>query len=176
MRTIRWRRVLPAGFALALMFGPVACGDETVDAVEEAVGAEDVDAGTVALADSLRANDMETLASAVETINIGEVAGDGGFTLFGPDDEAFLALGGDELADLLAAPDELVEVLQAHLVAERLDADTLSGMDSVQTRAGTTLNVSVDGDTIMVGDATVIAGDIDAGDGIVHLVDTVIMP
>ena len=119
---------------------------------------------------------MTTLASAVEQIDVDELIGGETFTFFGPNDEAFLALTADDTADLLADPTALTDVLRNHLVAETIGAAELTEMATVTTLGGTSLPVVVDGDTVTVGGATVVATDIEAGDGVVHTIDQVILP
>ena len=153
--------------------------DETAEEIAEgdsADAAEEVDARATQLAEVLRANDMNSLASAIEQVDLSEIVGDGEFTFFGPNDAAFLDLEADQLADLLSDPDQLIEVLRNHVVAERIDAATLTGMETVQTEAGASIAVSVEGDAVTVGDATVVGADIEVGDGLVHVVDGVLLP
>lgn len=193
LRALRGLRHLLAAGAIAA-FVVAGCSDSTADDVEagideatdqvsEAVdGAEvddaaaEIDARSAELAQTLRDNGMTSLASAVEEADISEVVGDGEFTLFAPSDEAFLALGADETADLLSDPSQLNAVLADHVVTDKIDSSALGGMTVVETRGGASLDVVVDGDTITVGDATVVTADIDVADGVVHVIDTVIMP
>ncbi len=148
---------------------------EEVDAAAEDAAGE-FDERSAAIAQVLRDNDMESLASAVEAVDATALLGDGAFTFFAPNDDAFRELDADALADLLSDPAELGNVLQNHVVTERIDSAALVGMTSVQTRAGSSLSVSVDGDTVTVGDATVVNPDIDAADGVIHMIDSVLIP
>lgn len=146
-------------------------GENVSEQVDEA--ADDVDAASGDLAGVLEENGLENLASAFEEIDIAELVGSDEFTFFAPDDEAFMSLGADDLADVLADPAQLDDVLRRHVVAETIDAAALAEMNSVETEGDTTLDVTVDGDTVMVGDATVIKSDIDVDNGVVHIVDRI---
>lgn len=152
--------------------------DETAEQIDAAAedSASEIDERTATIAQTLRDNDMESLASAVEQVDATELLGDGEFTFFAPNDEAFLELDADQLADLLSDPAQLVEVLQGHVVTERIDSTALAGMTTVQTRSGSTLDVTVDGGTVTVGGATVVNADIDAADGVIHTIDRVLLP
>lgn len=147
---------------------------EVDEAVEDA--ADEIDERSAAVVKALRDNNLESLASAVEQVDANELLGDGEFTLFAPNDEAFLELGADQTADLLSNPAELNTVLQNHVVTEQIDSTALSGLTEVQTRSGNTLTITISGDTVMVGDATVVNADIEAADGVIHVVDSVLVP
>jgi len=152
--------------------------EDVATEVDEAVegAADEIDERSAAIVQALRDNNLESLASAVEQVDANELLGDGEFTLFAPNDEAFLELGADQTADLLSNPAELNTVLQNHVVTEQIDSTELAGSTEVQTRGGNTLTVTVSGDTVMVGDATVVNADIEAADGIIHVVDSVLVP
>lgn len=175
-----------AGLAL---FG-AACGDDsTLDADPAEIEAdiedlgEDVEVPTedeaedaqVNLVDALESVGLGSLASAVGDIDVSELTDAAEFTFFAPNDEAFTALSADDLADLLADVDELDDVLRNHVVPERIDAATLVTLESVTTEAGNELAVVVDGDTVTVGGATVVTTDVEAGDGVVHAIDAVLI-
>lgn len=147
---------------------------EADEAAEEA--ADEIDERSADIAQVLRDNDLESLASAVELVDASELLGDGEFTFFAPNDDAFLELDADQLADLLSDPAQLITVLQNHVVTERVDSTALAGMTSVTTRSGSSVSVSADGDAVTVGGANVVQADIDAADGVIHVIDSVILP
>ena len=106
---------------------------------------------------------------------------DGPFTVFAPSDAAFAAYGnamGITTEELAADVDTLTALLTAHIVDGTDDADMVMGMDgqSFTTLAGTQIDVSVDGDTVTVGGATVVDYDIAADNGVVHIIDMVLAP
>lgn len=183
-RATRLRRALAVGAVVSLV---AACGgdDDTVgdaddvaadvtDAVDDV--ADEADAGAADLAGALRDNGLGTIATAVEAVDFQEIADTPEFTFFAPNDQAFTSLSSDELTDLLAQPTEVADVLRNHTIAERLAAGDLADGMELQTEAGNTLVVSVDGDTVMVGDATVVTTDLDIDDGVIHVVDTLLIP
>ena len=166
-----------------------AVDDVDADSAEEAVedAADDVDAEaddaaetaetqSAELAQVLRDNGLSSVASAVEVIDFTELVDAPEFTFFAPNDEAFSSLSADELADLLSDPGMVADVLRNHTVAATVPSSDLSDGMEVETQAGETLTVSIDGETVMIGDATVVQPDIDVNDGVVHVVDRLLMP
>ncbi len=102
---------------------------------------------------------------------------DGGpFTVFAPTNEAFAAVPVDTLNAILADPAQLTDLLTLHVLPGEYTSEDLISLDgsTVETVQGGKLAVSVDGDTITVGDATITAPDVPASNGVVHIVDTVI--
>jgi transforming growth factor-beta-induced protein len=113
-------------------------------------------------------------AGLVDTLNSAEA-----LTVFAPHDCAFAALDEDTLNAALADPDGLLtQVLGFHVIAgQRLSADDLAGVDSLETFTGETLTVEMAGDTLRVGgQATVQVPDIQTANATVHLIDTVMIP
>ena len=166
-----------------------AVDDVDADSAEQAVedAADDVDAEadddaeaaetqSAELAQVLRDNGLSSVASAVEVVDFTELVDAPEFTFFAPNDEAFSSLSADELADLLANPTMVADVLRNHTVAATVPSSDLSDGMEVDTQAGETLTVTIDGDVVMIGDATVVQPDIDVNDGVVHVVDRLLMP
>ena len=143
-------------------------------AVDDAV--DNAESNTDDLAQTLRDNGLDSLATVVETIDVEELVGDGEFTFLAPNDDAFTALSADDMADLLSEPGQIVDTLQNHMLDGTISADELAEMDSVETRSGETLPVTVEGDTIMVGEAVIVSTDIEVGGGVVHVVDAFLLP
>ena len=120
---------------------------------------------------------FSTLITALDAAGLVEtLQGEGPFTVFAPTDDAFASLPAGALDDLLADPTMLNNVLLMHVVDGQVMAADLSGLDQAQTLSGAFLAVTVDGDTVMVDDATVTESDIEAGNGVIHVIDTVLMP
>jgi len=133
--------------------------------------------GGVAITEALRDAGLGTLASALEAAGVDQVIDTDEFTVFAPDEEAFLALDTDILGELVADPSLVAEILRNHVVGERLTAEELVAQGQVETRAGTTLEVTSTGDDVVVGEATVVEADREVGDvGVIHVVDAVILP
>ncbi len=93
------------------------------------------------------------------------------FTFFAPNDDAFTTLTAEQTAELLTDPSQIVETLRNHTLDTTVTAEDLTSLEQVSTRAGETLDVTVDGDTVMVGDVTAVTNDIEVGDGVIHVVD-----
>ncbi len=123
-----------------------------------------------------------TLVAAIEAADLVEtLSGDGPVTVFAPTDEAFaaaldsLGLTADEL---LADTDTLTSILTYHVVAGEVPASTVVTLDgqSAETLNGASVDITVDGDTVMVNDATVTTVDVAADNGIIHVIDAVLLP
>jgi len=127
---------------------------------------------------AIAAGDFTTLASALTAANLIEtLRGEGPFTVFAPNDQAFESLG--DLEPLLADSEALTNLLTFHVVPGKLMAADLvaAGMGMVTTVEGRTLKYEVSEEgAVMVGNATVIQADIAASNGVIHIVDKVLMP
>ena len=124
-------------------------------------------------------DDFSTLVAAVSAAGLVEtLKGDGPFTVFAPTNAAFAALPEGTVETLLKPEnkDQLVKVLTYHVVPGAVTSDALAGKRmSVATAQGQT--VHVDGtDGVMVNNATVTAADIMASNGVIHVIDTVLLP
>ena len=117
-----------------------------------------------------------TLVTAVKSAGLVDVlSGAGPFTVLAPTNEAFAKLPEGALEGLLADPEALAGVLKAHVVAGKAKAETVVTLDEVETLNGT-YSVKVSYGKVTIGGATVIATDLMAGNGVVHLIDAVILP
>jgi uncharacterized surface protein with fasciclin (FAS1) repeats len=107
--------------------------------------------------------------------------GEGPFTLFIPTDAAFaeyLEGAGMSQDEAFAGAEMLQSLLGYHVVTMTEDSEMVMGMDgqTFTTLAGAPLQVTVDGDIVMVGDATILRYDIEASNGVIHVIDTVLTP
>ncbi len=121
--------------------------------------------------------DFETLVAAVTAADLAEtLSGEGPFTVFAPTDEAFEALP-EGVLDALLLPenkDALTSILTYHVVSgEVMAADVTAG--DVPTVEGSTIAITTD-DGVKVNEATVIATDVDASNGVIHVIDAVLVP
>jgi transforming growth factor-beta-induced protein len=122
------------------------------------------------------AGTFTTLIAAIDRAGLeSTLAGEGPFTVFAPSDEAFAQLPDGTVDSLLAEPDKLAEALTYHVVPGRVTAAGVVGLATAPTVQGEALAVSVDG-SIHVDGARVISGDIEASNGIIHVVDRVLLP
>ena len=126
---------------------------------------------------AVAAGSFTTLAAALDAAGlIDTLKGDGPFTVFAPTDEAFAKLPEGTVESLLQDIPTLKQILTYHVVAGMVDAAQVVNLDSAKTVNGESLRISVKGDTVMVDDATVVTTDIMASNGIIHVIDLVILP
>ena len=126
--------------------------------------------------------DLNTFLSALEAAGMMEdFHGEGPFTLFIPTDDAFSAYleeSGMTEEEVLAGGEMLQLVLGYHVVTMMEDSEMVMGMDgqTFTTLNGAPLDVTVDGETVMVGDATIVRYDLSASNGVIHVIDAVLIP
>lgn len=124
------------------------------------------------------AENFSTLVAAVKAADlVGVLQGEGPFTVFAPTNEAFAALPAGTLESLLKPEnkDKLIAILTYHVVpAQVLAKDVAAGM--VATANGAKVKIAVKGGSVMVQDANVVATDIMAKNGVIHVIDKVIIP
>ncbi|MBF9030671.1 fasciclin domain-containing protein [Rhodobacterales bacterium HKCCE3408] len=124
------------------------------------------------------AGTFTTLLAAAEAAGLVDtLKGEGPFTVFAPTDEAFAALP-EGTVDTLLMPenqDQLVSILTYHVVPGAVMSTDLSDGMTAETVEGDPVTFTV-GDSVMVNDATVVAADIEASNGVIHVIDSVIMP
>ena len=117
-----------------------------------------------------------TLVAAVKAAGLEETLTEKGpFTVFAPTDEAFAKLPEGTLESLLADPEKLKKVLLYHVVSGSVTSDQVIKMKKAETLEGS--NVAINSKKgVMINDATVIKADIEASNGTVHVIDTVLIP
>ncbi len=122
---------------------------------------------------------FNTLFAAVKAAGLVDtLKGDGPFTVFAPTDEAFAKLP-DGTVEMLLKPenkDKLVSILTYHVVSGKVMAADVVKLDKATTVQGQDVMVKVMGDKVMVNNANVVATDVKAKNGVIHVIDTVIMP
>lgn len=155
-----FRRTLLAMTAASLMAAPAFA--QSKDIVDTAA-----DAG-----------DFTTLVAAVEAADLVDtLKGEGPFTVFAPTDEAFAALPEGTVDDLLKPEnkDQLTAILTYHVLpAKVMSGDLSDGMTATTVQGG---DITVDlGDGVMINDANVTTPDIEASNGVIHVIDKVLMP
>ena len=122
-------------------------------------------------------DDFETLVQAVQAGNLaGTLSGSGPFTVFAPTDAAFDKLPDGALDGLLANRAQLRDVLTYHVVQGELTAEALQGRSYVTALNGDRIPVRVMNGQVMVGNATVVATNVRASNGVIHAIDGVLMP
>ncbi len=121
---------------------------------------------------------FKTLTKALEAAGLTDtLSGEGPFTVFAPTDEAFAALPEGTLEQLLQPEnrDMLVQVLTYHVVEGSVMSGDLSTTE-VPSLEGRSINVTVDEGSVMVNSANVVQADIEASNGVIHVIDKVILP
>jgi len=134
--------------------------------------------GMTVVETAVEAGTFTTLVAAVEAAGLVEtLSGEGPFTVFAPTDEAFAALPEGTVESLLMEEnrDQLVSILTYHVVPGAVMSGDLSDGMTAATVEGSDITITL-GDSVMVNDATVTAADIEASNGVIHVIDSVIMP
>jgi uncharacterized surface protein with fasciclin (FAS1) repeats len=148
-----------------------AAAEATPAPAEEAPAADIVDT-------AVAAGSFNTLVAAVQAAGLVDaLKGEGPFTVFAPSDEAFAKLPAGTIDALLADPSgDLTQILLYHVVPSQvLAADVRDGMES-GSLAGEVLRFSVQDGGVMVNDANVVATDVLASNGVIHVIDSVLLP
>jgi transforming growth factor-beta-induced protein len=118
-----------------------------------------------------------TLVTALQAAELVEtLQGDGPFTVFAPTDDAFNALPAGTVEGLLADIPALTNVLLYHVVSGKVMAADVVNLSSADTVQGQPVSVMVDGGAVKINDAQVIITDIEASNGVIHVIDAVILP
>lgn len=124
-------------------------------------------------------NDFETLVAALVAADLVDVLADedgGPFTVFAPTDDAFANLPDGLLDDLLCDTNALTDVLLYHVAAGAVFSGDLFDGQRIETLEGSRVKVSISGGTVKINDSKVIIPDIEACNGVVHVIDEVLVP
>ncbi|GAA5511536.1 hypothetical protein Dcar01_00247 [Deinococcus carri] len=119
---------------------------------------------------------FSTLRTAVEAAGLTQALMGGQYTLFAPTNAAFAKLPSDTLAQVLNDPDMLGSVLLYHVVPGKVTARQVMGVKNIKTSQGANLAVRMNGSRVMVGSANVTRADITACNGVIHVIDAVLVP
>ncbi|NIL99217.1 MAG: fasciclin domain-containing protein [Planctomycetales bacterium] len=128
---------------------------------------------------AVSAKSFGTLVAAVKAAGLVDtLKGDGPFTVFAPTDEAFEKLPEGTVESLLKPEnkDKLVSILTYHVVAGKVTAADVVTLKEAETVQGSPIKVSVTGDTVMINEAKVVKTDIHCSNGVIHVIDSVILP
>jgi uncharacterized surface protein with fasciclin (FAS1) repeats len=126
---------------------------------------------------AVAAGQFETLVTAVQEAGLVEtLSGEGPFTVFAPNDAAFAKIPSEDLNALLADKDALTNVLTYHVVAGKVMASDVVNLSEAETVQDSTVDITVENGEVMVDGAKVIATDIETSNGVIHVIDSVIMP
>ncbi len=171
------------GAAAALIITPfavAACAHHATETAAPAAEAAPVEAPQADIVDTaVAAGDFTTLVAAVQAAGLVEtLKGEGPFTVFAPTDDAFAALPEGTVETLLLPENigDLQAILTYHVIAGEFMSGDLAGATlDVETVNGATVAIDAT-DGVLVNNATVIAADVDASNGVIHVIDTVLLP
>lgn len=153
---------------VAFMFCALASNAKSLQAAE---ATQDIVETAVA------AGSFNTLAKALQAAGLVEtLKGAGPFTVFAPTDEAFAKLPAGTLDALLADPEKLKSILLYHVVSGNVKAEQVVTLESATTVQGQDVKIQVQGGSVKLNNANVVKTDIEASNGTIHVIDTVLMP
>jgi uncharacterized surface protein with fasciclin (FAS1) repeats len=164
------RRLIVTGAALGFL-ALAGCASSSKQMAEPAaMPAKDI------VDTAVSAGSFNTLVTAVKQAGLVEtLKGKGPFTVFAPTDAAFAKIPKDQLNAILADKAMLTKILTYHVVASKvMAADVKPG--AIKTVQGSNMTVSMDGGNVMVDKAKVVKTDIAASNGVIHVIDSVIVP
>ena len=124
-------------------------------------------------------DNFSTLVAALKAADlVGALQGDGPFTVFAPTNDAFAKLPQETLNELLKPENkaDLQAVLTYHVVSGKVDAKTAMGLSEAPSLQGEKIVISLDDGNVMINQAKVVLADVNASNGIIHVIDTVILP
>jgi uncharacterized surface protein with fasciclin (FAS1) repeats len=128
---------------------------------------------------AVAAGSFQTLAKALGTAGLVEtLKGEGPFTVFAPTDEAFAKLSAGTLEELLKPENKgkLTAILTYHVVPGKVLASQVVKLNSAKTVNGQDLTITTEAGAVMVNDAKVVKTDILCSNGVIHVIDTVLLP
>jgi uncharacterized surface protein with fasciclin (FAS1) repeats len=153
-----------------LSFGLTACDDDSGP-----TQVTDEPGTIVAVAES--AGTFNTLLAALDAAGLSAaLEGEGPFTVFAPTDAAFASIDGEVLNDLIADSELLTAVLTYHVVPGRFTSGEVANLMSAATLNGKAVSIAVENGSVRVDNATVTTADIEASNGVIHVIDQVIFP
>lgn len=128
---------------------------------------------------AIATDELSTLVAAVQAAGLVEtLSGEGPFTVFAPTNDAFAALPDGTLDSLLLPENkqQLTDILTYHVVEGKVMSSDLSDGQVIKTVNGGELTVSIVDGVVKIGDATVTTVDVEGSNGVVHIIDTVLLP
>ena len=139
------------------------------------VGNKDVDKDIITIA--VEAGTFSTLATALKEADlVATLKQEGPFTVFAPTDEAFSKLPEGTLENLLNDKDALTNILKYHVVSGNFMAEDVVKYESAKTISEKSFNIKVEDGKVFINDSEVITADIKASNGVIHVIDEVLIP
>ncbi len=124
-------------------------------------------------------NMFNTLVAAVKAAGLADtLMGDGPFTVLAPTDDAFKKLPAGTIESLLKPEnkDMLVKILTYHVISGEVRSEQVAAMQKAKTLQGQKVKIKTKGSAVMINGAKVIKADVEASNGVIHVIDTVLMP
>jgi uncharacterized surface protein with fasciclin (FAS1) repeats len=173
-------KLTPFAMASVLMFGTFACTPQAEAPVEEQAPVEEVAPANDIVAVAQSAGTFTTLVAAVEAAGLTEtLMGPGPYTVFAPTDEAFAKLPEGTVENLLLPEnlEQLKAILLYHVVSGSVMAADVVTLNEATTVNGANISIAVgDAGVVLNGSTNVVTTDISASNGVIHVIDSVLMP
>ncbi|MHC5012026.1 MAG: fasciclin domain-containing protein, partial [Planctomycetota bacterium] len=167
------RNLLP--IALIALLALALGGPQTASA--DCGGCNHAQSGPDIVDTAIAAGSFNTLVQAVQAAGLVDtLKGEGPFTVFAPTDEAFAKVPAETLNALLQDKEMLTQVLTYHVLAGSVPASKVTGLNWAETVQGQSARIQVQDGVVTVDGAKLIATDIETSNGIIHVIDTVILP
>jgi len=127
---------------------------------------------------ALASGQLMSFTELLQSSGLSESLGAGPYTIFAPSDEAFADLDAGTVNNLMdpANQAELVRILSYHVVTGTMMAADVAGMTTAETLEGSPITITVSGGDVMINDATVVMTDVVASNGVIHIIDKVLIP
>ena len=169
-------RLFPALLALSLLGGFACTNDDDDDKPAPAADASPFTPGLSIAGTVVKDQRFSTLKVALEKAELVDVLEKGEYTVFAPTNEAFAKIPAADLNALLADKEALTKVLLYHVVAGTLKAETVLGKSTLTSANNLELKVSANAQGAFINSSKIIATDILAKNGVIHAIDTVLLP
>ena len=174
----RWMILIAALLIVAVPFVLAACGDDADEGTGGATSPSPEPMQPDIVDTAIAAGSFTTLTAALEAAGLVDtLKGEGPFTVFAPTDDAFAALPEGTVDALLEDPQgELTDILTYHVVPGKVMWTDLSDGMTATTVQGGDLNFTIDGGAVYVNGQMVSTADIETSNGIIHVIDGVLLP
>ncbi|RPI27293.1 MAG: fasciclin domain-containing protein [Actinomycetota bacterium] len=174
----RWMILIAALLIVAVPFVLAACGDDADEGTGGATSPSPEPTQPDIVDTAIAAGSFTTLTAALDAAGLVDtLKGEGPFTVFAPTDDAFAALPEGTVDTLLEDPQgDLTQILTYHVVPGKVMSTDLSDGMTAATVQGAELTFTIKDGAVYVNDAMVITADIETANGVIHVIDSVLLP